>query len=140
MIPGCGNLLDIGGLVGYVADMHQLYPDDPRPIVEQVVRALTVAIAEGEFLPGKPVPSRATLAKHFGVGITTVNDAIKELKRLGVVFGRQGAGVYVHTEGSRLAEARLNDPKPDLSDQLDQIMLSLARIEARLDINQEEQS
>ncbi len=55
-------------------------------------------IAQGEWQPGGTIPSEALLARSYGCSRSTVNRALQELARSGVVLRRRRAGTQVATE------------------------------------------
>jgi DNA-binding transcriptional regulator YhcF (GntR family) len=78
-------------------------PDaDVQPSRQLVDRALD-AIAAGRFAAGDCLPSVRALAAAALVNPNTAARAWRELERLGVARGRNGAGVFVTTDGPRIA-------------------------------------
>lgn len=87
-----------------------------RPLVEQVINGLGERLAGGEFGLGEKLPPEAELMAQFGVGRSTLREAVKVLAHLGVLDVRQGDGTYVRdTLGEtepisvRLRRARLRE-------------------------------
>ncbi|TCP57283.1 regulatory GntR family protein [Tamaricihabitans halophyticus] len=78
-----------------------LDPDDPRPPYVQVASALRAAILTRKFTPGDKLPSRAELAKTYGVASMTVQNALRELRDEGLIVSRQGSGVFVRERTER---------------------------------------
>ncbi len=66
--------------------------------------AVLDAIATGELLAGDKLPSVRGLASEALVNPNTVTKAYRELEHLGASEGRNGSGVYVTTEGSKVAK------------------------------------
>jgi DNA-binding FadR family transcriptional regulator len=77
-----------------------------RPLVDQVLRQLREQIAAGKFGVGQRLPSEPHLMQEFGVGRTTIREAIRVLSHAGQVEVRQGSGTYVRavSESGNLAE------------------------------------
>lgn len=69
--------------------------DDPRPPYRQAAEALRTAIVEGELPPGAKLPSARRLQSDFGISSSTVQNALRELKREGLVYSVVGRGSYV---------------------------------------------
>jgi GntR family transcriptional regulator, histidine utilization repressor len=65
------------------------------PAYGQVKAFIQQHISSGEWKPGNPVPSEATLMKQFGVSRMTVNRALRELTAEGMVVRVQGSGTFV---------------------------------------------
>jgi DNA-binding LacI/PurR family transcriptional regulator len=62
---------------------------------EQVRQKLLSAILSGGYGPGQPLPTIRELARVFKVSANTVQAAIHELSRAGVVEARRGRGIVV---------------------------------------------
>lgn len=65
------------------------------PAYIQVAASLRAKIESGKLRPGSRLPSHAELRKIHAVSNTVIRDAIKELRRDGLVVGQQGKGVFV---------------------------------------------
>src|SRR5574344_329681 len=65
-----------------------------RPIYEQIIEFMTVEIAEGAFEYGDKVPSVRDYAVMFGVNPNTMQKALAELERLGLITSKRGDGRY----------------------------------------------
>jgi GntR family transcriptional repressor for pyruvate dehydrogenase complex len=55
-------------------------------------------ILKGDVQPGEYLPSRKELAARFGVGISTVHEAIQALTALGLVASHPGKGTWVRED------------------------------------------
>lgn len=67
----------------------------PQKGYELVMEQLKQQIAAGDLVPGAKLPSVVDLAARFGVGRSTVREALSALKAMGLVFIRQGGGTFV---------------------------------------------
>lgn len=65
------------------------------PAYLQVKAFVQQHISSGQWRPGDPVPSEATLMQQFGISRMTVNRALRELTASGLVTRKQGSGTYV---------------------------------------------
>jgi DNA-binding FadR family transcriptional regulator len=72
-----------------------------NPLTEQVVDALLARLSAGEWAVGGKLPGETPLAEQFGIGRSTMREAIKELAGRGVLDPRQGSGVFVLTTEPR---------------------------------------
>ena len=61
-----------------------------RMVVEQILDSLKT----GEFRPGEKLPSQMDLADMFGVGRSSVREAIKALDAMGYMEVIQGKGTF----------------------------------------------
>ena len=55
-------------------------------------------ILTGDVQPGEYLPSRKELAARFGVGISTVHEAIQALNAVGLVASHPGKGTWVRED------------------------------------------
>lgn len=60
-----------------------------------VLENIQKSIRDGEFKPGECLPSERELADRYGVGKSSIREAIKMLQVLGVVESSQGKGTYL---------------------------------------------
>jgi len=67
-----------------------------RPAYLQVADDLRVGIAKGTYAPGSQLPSYDALMKRYGVSITVIRSAIRELRTESLVRTHQGKGVFVN--------------------------------------------
>ena len=65
------------------------------PAYLQVKEFVQQHISSGEWRPGAPVPSEATLMQQFGISRMTDNRALRELSAEGLVTRVQGLGTFV---------------------------------------------
>lgn len=74
------------------------------PIYSQLIAQITVGIVSGIFPPGERLPSVRDLATEAGVNPNTMQRALTELERNGLVYSQRTAGRFV-TEDSGMIEA-----------------------------------
>lgn len=67
-------------------------------LVHSVTEQLRQMILRGDVQPGEYLPSRKALAARFGVGISTVHEAIQALTALGLVASHPGKGTWVRED------------------------------------------
>ncbi|SDX73869.1 FadR/GntR family transcriptional regulator [Paenibacillus sp. CF384] len=75
---------------------------------EWVSRELYSRITSGAILPGDKLPSVVDLAAEYGVGRSTIREALSALKAKGLLDIRQGGGTFVLTP----EPAQLEDSSP----------------------------
>jgi DNA-binding GntR family transcriptional regulator len=66
-----------------------------RPAYAQVADQLRAAIRGGKYPPGTQLPSYEALMRAYGVSITVIRSAVRELKTEGLVHTHQGKGAFV---------------------------------------------
>jgi GntR family transcriptional regulator, transcriptional repressor for pyruvate dehydrogenase complex len=69
-----------------------------RTLVDDVAQNLRDLIFSGEIGPGEFLPSRKELAARFGVGISTVHEAVQALTAVGLLTSRPGKGTWVRRD------------------------------------------
>ncbi len=76
------------------------------PIYSQLYEKLTFAIASGTFPPGDRLPAVRELAVDAGVNPNTVQRALTELERCGLVYTQRTAGRFVTEDAERIEHER----------------------------------
>lgn len=77
---------------------------DGIPIYTQIVDEMTVRIASGQYAPGEKLQSVRDLALEAGVNPNTMQRALAELERRGLVFSERTSGRFVTKEAGTLKE------------------------------------
>ena len=79
------------------------------PIYSQLIEQVKVGIVSGAFPPGERLPSVRDLAVEAGVNPNTLQRAVTELERDGLVYSQRTAGRFVteDTEMIRTAKEEL---------------------------------
>lgn len=70
-------------------------PGRPGPKYRQVSDDLRAQIVSGALPVGDRIPSKAELQKTHDVALNTVDRALEELRREGLIRSEQGAGTFV---------------------------------------------
>lgn len=78
-----------------------------QPIYSQLTQRLTEAIVSGIYAPGEKLPSVRDLAVEAGVNPNTVQRALSELERVGLVFSQRTAGRFVTENENMIINAKL---------------------------------
>ena len=74
-----------------------------RPIYAQLVEQITFAIVSSQFPPGSKLPSVRDLAQEAAVNPNTMQKALSELERNGLVYAQRTAGRFV-TEDTEMIQ------------------------------------
>ena len=76
------------------------------PIYTQLCERLALAIASGGYAPGERLPAVRELALDAGVNPNTVQRALSELERRGLVYAQRTAGRFVTGDGERIEQEK----------------------------------
>jgi GntR family transcriptional repressor for pyruvate dehydrogenase complex len=92
-------------------------------VCEDVARQILKLIAKGDLKPGQRLPSERELCADFGVGRSTLREALRCLSIIGVLDARVGDGTSVAASGGRflgkLLEWRLITGQHDIESLID---------------------
>jgi GntR family transcriptional regulator len=107
-----------------------------KPLYQEIRDKLTQSLMDGEWRPGQLLPSEPQLAKRYGVGISTVRAAVRELEQAKVLMRAQGKGTFVlHFDDRGSTHRFLNITRADgAAVPTDRKMVSLERVAAPADI------
>jgi DNA-binding transcriptional regulator YhcF (GntR family) len=89
-------------------------PDDQRVLFRRIVDDILDQIEQGTLYPNASLPSARKMAEVYGVGVMTVQRALRELQQLRVTYSIAGKGTFVHPD---IADLRDDAPiRKTLSD------------------------
>ena len=74
---------------------YGLIPIDARKRADQVRDSLIALIRSGELKDGEKLPTEQQLSAMFGVGRSSIREAVQSLIGLGIIEMRPGRGAYV---------------------------------------------
>ena len=77
-----------------------------RPVYQQIMAAVRGSVLKGEWKPGQKVPSVRDLAAEAKVNPNTMQRALTELEREGLLVGGGTSGRTVTTDGEILEAMR----------------------------------
>lgn len=80
--------------------------DGGAPIYGQIVEKVKLSIASGALAPGERLPAVRELALSAGVNPNTVQRALSELEREGLVYTLRTSGRYVTEDRNIIDRAR----------------------------------
>ena len=80
--------------------------DQNRPIYLQIADRITRRIVSGTYVPGMRLPAVRELALDAGVNPNTMQRALSELERSGMVYSQSTSGRYVTEDQSIIDQAR----------------------------------
>ena len=77
-----------------------------QPIYSQLVEQIEQGIVSGDLPPGGRLPSVRDLAMEAGVNPNTMQRALQELERRGMVFSQRTTGRFVTEDAERIQQAK----------------------------------
>ena len=94
------------------------------PIYAQLVEQIKQEIVSGGFPPGQQLPSVRDLATEAGVNPNTMQRALAELEREGLVYSQRTAGRFVTEDKIMIEQAKLGLAR----EQIQQFLQSMSRL------------
>ena len=94
------------------------------PIYAQLVEQIKQEIVSGGFPPGQRLPSVRDLATEAGVNPNTMQRALAELERDGLVYSQRTAGRFVTEDKIMIEQAKLSLAR----EQIQQFLQSMSRL------------
>lgn len=80
--------------------------DNGIPIYVQIIREMTLRILSRRMQPGEKLPPVRELAADFGVNPNTMQRAMTEMEREGLVFAERTNGRFITKDEGLLVEKR----------------------------------
>ena len=80
--------------------------DSSRPIYLQIVERVSLYIVAGKYLPGDKLPSVRDLAAEAGVNPNTMQKALSELERNGLVHSLRTSGRFITEDKAMIEQMR----------------------------------
>ena len=77
-----------------------------RPVYVQLVEQLELALVAGEFPPGSRIPPVRELAADAGVNPNTMQRALADLERQGLLYTNRTSGRYVTEDEEMITKIR----------------------------------
>ena len=76
------------------------------PVYTQLIQQVKVGIVTGAFPPGERLPSVRDMATEAGVNPNTMQRALAELERDGLVYSQRTAGRFVTEDNTMINQAK----------------------------------
>ena len=80
--------------------------DSNLPIYPQIMERITMDIISGTYLPGSKLPSVRDLAQDAGVNPNTMQKALSELERTGLLYSQRTSGRFITEDETMLKNLR----------------------------------
>jgi GntR family transcriptional repressor for pyruvate dehydrogenase complex len=74
---------------------------------DEIVEQIIDLISRGVLKPGERLPSEKDLCLRFGVGRTTIREALRSMAVMGILEGRVGEGTFVSADSRKYLEKTL---------------------------------
>ncbi len=103
---------------------------DKRPIYIQLIEQVKLKIISGEYKPGQKFPSVRELAAEASVNPNTIQKALSELERTGLVYSQRTSGRFITEDVGMIKDIKLDVAK-------DQVMSFLSNMK-KLGLNSDE--
>ena len=112
-----------------------------QPIYLQLQQHLSEAIVNGSYTPGQRMPSVRDIALDAGVNPNTVQRALAELERDGLVFSQRTSGRFVTDDPERIRQAKESMAKEMVNEFLKAMgKIGMSRRDAIAFLEKEEES
>ena len=85
-----------------------------RPIYIQLMEYIKISIVSGKYKPGEKMPSVRELASEASVNPNTMQKALTELERLGLLFSVRTSGRFITEDSKMIEEMKCNLAKEEI--------------------------
>lgn len=82
--------------------------DNSRSIYIQLIEQISLRIMTGTYASGSRLPSVRELAEDAGVNPNTMQRALSELERSGLVYSQRTSGRFVTDDTERIYQMKIN--------------------------------
>ncbi len=87
--------------------------DSDRPVYKQLIEQTEQAIVSGIFSPGERLPSVRDLAAEAGVNPNTMQRALAELERSGILYSQRTSGRFITDDEEMIDKLRYQKAEED---------------------------
>lgn len=98
--------------------------DDHRPIFLQIIEKIQLDIISGVYCPGDKLPSVRELAQEASVNPNTMQKALSELERTGLVYSQRTSGRFI-TEDTAMIQQLQSELAKEIIDEFLEHMYKL---------------
>ena len=95
--------------------------DNKRSIYGQIIEKIQNRIVTGQYPPGEKLPSVRDLAEEAGVNPNTMQRALSELERTGVIFSQRTSGRYVTEDETMIHKLKEDSAKEIISEFVEKV-------------------
>lgn len=108
--------------------------DSERPVYIQLVEQIQAGIISGYFKPGDKLPSVRDFAANAGVNPNTMQRALAELERYGLLYTNRTSGRYITSDLQMIKELKRQSAKDITVEFLEKMKQSGFKEEESLEI------
>ena len=94
------------------------------PIYLQIVSEIKKQIVSGKLIPGERIPSVRELALTYKVNPNTMQKALTELERTGLVFSQRTSGRFITEDSNMIKDIRIELAK----EQIEKFLYNMEKI------------
>ncbi|NLP35302.1 MAG: GntR family transcriptional regulator [Clostridiales bacterium] len=94
-----------------------------RPVYLQLIEQIQAGIISGHFNPGDKLPSVRDLAADAAVNPNTMQKALSELERTGLVYANRTSGRFITSDTELIQNLKKQSAKSQIKDFLDRMEL-----------------
>lgn len=87
-----------------------------RPIFMQIIEIIQLDIISGKYAPGDKLPSVRDLAAEAAVNPNTMQKALAELERSGLVYSQRTSGRFITEDFNMIQELKSNLAKEKIEE------------------------
>lgn len=80
--------------------------DSDRPIFIQIIEKIQLDIVSGVYSPGDKLPSVRELAQEASVNPNTMQKALSELERTGLVYSQRTSGRFITEDNTMIQQLK----------------------------------
>lgn len=103
--------------------------DSDRPIFLQIIEKIQLDIVSGIYQPGDKLPSVRELAQEASVNPNTMQKALSELERTGLVYSQRTSGRFI-TEDTAMIQRLKSELAKEI---IDEFLLHMQKLGYRKD-------
>ncbi|MDS0524669.1 GntR family transcriptional regulator [Clostridium sp. SHJSY1] len=98
--------------------------NDSAPIYQQLMEQIKLRIISGMYTLGEKLPSVRDLASDASVNPNTMQKALTELERIGLLYSQRTAGRFITEDREMIKEMQINLAK----EQVEKFLLNMKNI------------
>ena len=87
-----------------------------RPIYMQLMEKIQLKIICGDYKPGEKLPSVRNIASNASVNPNTMQKALTELEKTGLVFSKRTSGRFITEDSNMIENMKKNLAKEQIND------------------------